>query len=205
MILFNYFFLAKSCPPPEPESPQAIGEFVKSKRQEVNKQNRSLTLQVFLWALDWVRGQLVDDVSPEGWDVCVCARACICLCVYSLAYTREHPGRHGLGWGRRGDTYRVRTGFLQTVVFLSWVDSEKTVRPSILSSPDISWTPCLPLEGVPLLPLPVYLPWPCPQRTSGPRESGHLRLGSRRDPSGCPTSFLPSSSQPRGLSLWYLL
>lgn len=66
MILFNYFFLAKSCPLPEPGSPQAIEEFVESKRQEVSKQNRALTLQVLLWALDWVRGQLVEDLGPEG-------------------------------------------------------------------------------------------------------------------------------------------
>lgn len=46
MILFNYFFLAKSCPSPEPGSPWAIKEFMKSKRKEASKQNRGLTLQV---------------------------------------------------------------------------------------------------------------------------------------------------------------
>lgn len=157
MILFNYFFLAKSCPLPEPESPQAIGEFVKSKRQEVSKQNRSLTLQVFLWALDWVRGQLVDD-KPRGLGrVCARARACAYVCIHLLtqeAWTAlGQEGRHipSQNWLPADSGLPVLGGHRE---------DSKTFYPELPRH--IMVSSCLPVEGAPLLPLPAYLPWPFP-------------------------------------------
>lgn len=111
MILFNYFFLAKSCPSQKPRSPRAIEEFIKFKRKEASKQQIPDSA-VLLWALDRVRGQLVEDLSSERRDteymracvhVCACQRRVLghlCMCVHLLLQenTQIGMGCAGLGW-----------------------------------------------------------------------------------------------------------
>lgn len=123
-------------------------------------------------------------------------------------HTQIGMGWAGLGWvGVRTELLR---DFLQRVVFLSWVDLQKAVRPSfILSSPDYHVLLLPSSGGAPFLPLPAYLPGSALREQVTHRKTAS-HWGARRDPSHCPARFLHSSLQVRVfrssvLLPWYLL
>lgn len=144
-VLFNYFFLAKRCPSPEPGSPQAIKGPAKIKAEEIEKEDRSSDSAVSLVGLrrgsEGACGQPVEDMDLQG---------------------RGAPGLKQAGDGKEmgmtvtysGVSTKNNLGnFLEEVVFLHQTGPESSMdvlKPTLSSSPQ----PCgshlpshLPLKG----------------------------------------------------------
>lgn len=117
-----FFFLAKSCPLPEPESPWAIKEPAKSKQKEIGKEDRALTLQILPQALDQGQRPAWWERVVSQWRTWACrveVPVCICVCARAHTLVRGEPRQERAEMGGRGE-HAFRQSVLGTITRASW-------------------------------------------------------------------------------------